>query len=168
MQVKAQEKYGKGADYKEKVKEEGRIDYCEVLVKRQQNSGKAELCKAAGEATASGIHRAEAAASGGKRRQVREPASEGEQTTTVGENKMRGGRRMVEKESRQASRQMAAENGNQRGKAQSTAPARRKGYFYLLLAAWWPTAKGRRWLARKGVERRLEALKESQNCAAKV
>lgn len=36
VRVKAQEKYGKGADYKEKVKEEGRIDkadFCEVLVK---------------------------------------------------------------------------------------------------------------------------------------
>lgn len=55
-----------------------------------------------------------------------------------------------------------------RGKAQKTAPARRKGYFYLLLAAWWPTTKGRRRWARKGVERRLEALEESQNCAAEM
>lgn len=125
------------------VKEEGRIDYCEVLVKRQQNSGKAELCKAAEEATASGIHRAEAAASGGKLRQVREPASEGEQTEIV--------------EKRKESHQMA-ENSNQRGKAQKAAPERRRGRFYLILAAWWPTAKGRRWLARKGVKRRLEAL----------
>ena len=47
---------------------------------------------------------------------------------------------MVEqKKSRQASRQAAAENGNQRGKAQKAAPERRKGYFYLWLAAWWPT-----------------------------
>ena len=68
---------------------------------------------------------------------------------------------MVEKEGRQASRQMAAENGNQRAKAQKATPARRKGYFYLLLAAWWPTVKGCRRLARKGVKRRLEALKES-------
>lgn len=48
MRVKAQEKYSKGADCKEKVKEEGRIDkadFCEVLVKRQQNSGKAEFCE---------------------------------------------------------------------------------------------------------------------------
>ena len=112
MQVKAQEKYGKGAGCKEKVKEEGRIDYCEVLVKRQQNSGKAELCKAAGEATASGIHRAEAAASGGKRRQVREPASKGEQTTTA----MRGGSTMVEK--RKESHQMA-ENSIPRANASS-------------------------------------------------
>ena len=35
---------------------------------------------------------------------------------------------MVEKEGRQASRQ-AAENGNQRGKAQKAAPERRKGYY---------------------------------------
>lgn len=74
---------------------------------------------------------------------------------------------MVEKEGRQASHQMA-ENSIPRGKAQKTASARRKGYFYLLLAAWWPTTKGRRRWARKGVERRLEALEESQNCAAKV
>lgn len=65
---------------------------------------------------------------------------------------------MVEK--RKESHQMA-ENSIPRGKAQSTTPARRKGYFYLLLAAWWPTTKGRKWLARKGVERRLETLKES-------
>lgn len=71
---------------------------------------------------------------------------------------------MVEK--RKESHQMA-ENSIPRGKAQSTTPARRKGYFYLLLAAWWPTVKGRRWLARKGVERRLRAFEESQNCAAK-
>ena len=75
---------------------------------------------------------------------------------------------MAKKEGRQASHQMAAENGNQHGKAQKAAPARRKGYFYLMLAAWWPTAKGCRKWCRKGVEKRLEALEESQNCAAKV
>lgn len=76
---------------------------------------------------------------------------------------------MVEqKKSRQASRQAAAENGNQRGKAQKAAPERRKGTFYLWLAAWWPTTKGRKRWARKGVERRLRAFEESQNCAAKV
>lgn len=150
---KKKEKFGKGAGCKEKVKEEERIDFCEVLVKRWRNSGKAELCKAAAEAAA-----AEAAASGGKLRQVREPASEGEQTTTAGGNKMRGNSTMVEK--RKESHQMA-ENNIPRAKAQKATPARRKGYFYLLLAAWWPTVKGRRWLARKGVKRRLEALKES-------
>lgn len=46
---------------------------------------------------------------------------------------------MVEK--RKENHQMA-ENSILHGKAQSTAPARRKGYFYLLLAAWWPTTKG--------------------------
>lgn len=71
---------------------------------------------------------------------------------------------MVEK--RKESHQMA-ENSIPRAKAQNTTPARRKGYFYLLLAAWWPTVKGCRWLARKGVERRLRAFEESQNCAAK-
>ena len=71
---------------------------------------------------------------------------------------------MVEKEGRQA----AAENSNQRGKAQNTAPERRKGYFYLWLAAWWPTVAGRKRWARKGVERRLEAFEESQKCAAEV
>ena len=49
-----------------------------------------------------------------------------------------------------------------RGKAQKAAPARRKGYFYLLLASWWPTAKGQKWLARKGVRKRLQALEEPQ------
>ena len=75
---------------------------------------------------------------------------------------------MVEKEGRQASRHLAAENSTSRGKAQKAAPARRRGRFYLMLASWWPTTKGRKKLARKGVKRRLEALEESQNCAAKV
>ena len=75
---------------------------------------------------------------------------------------------MVEKESRQASRHQMAENSTPRSKAQKAAPARRKGTFYLMLASWWPTTKGRKRWARKGVERRLEALEESQNCAAKV
>lgn len=76
---------------------------------------------------------------------------------------------MVEqKKSRQASRHLAAENSIPRGKAQKAAPARRRGRFYLMLASWWPTTKGRRRWARKGVERRLEALEESQNCAAEM
>lgn len=76
---------------------------------------------------------------------------------------------MVEqKKSRQASRQAAAENSIPRGKAQKAAPERRKGYFYLWLAAWWPTTRGRKRLTRKGVERRLEAFKESETCAAIV
>ena len=61
---------------------------------------------------------------------------------------------MVEKEGRQ----MAAKNG----KAQKAAPERRKGYFYLWLAAWWPTTKGRKRLTRKGVRKRLQALEEPQ------
>lgn len=61
-----------------------------------------------------------------------------------------------------------AENSIPRGKAQKAAPERRKGTFYLMLASWWPTTKGRRRWARKGVERRLRAFEESQNCAAKV
>ena len=61
-----------------------------------------------------------------------------------------------------------AENSIPRGKAQKAAPARRKGYFYLLLASIWPTVEGRKRWARKGVERRLAAFEESQNCAAKV
>lgn len=62
--VKAQEKFGKGADCKEKVKQKksvgkdenckgwekvqrsfGKEDFYENEVKRQQNSGKAELCE---------------------------------------------------------------------------------------------------------------------------
>lgn len=69
---------------------------------------------------------------------------------------------MVEKEGRQASRQAAAENSIPRGKAQKAAPERRKGTFYLMLASWWPTTKGRKKLTRKGVERRLQALEEPQ------
>lgn len=57
---------------------------------------------------------------------------------------------MVEKEGRQASRQIAPRAAK--------CVERRKGTFYLMLASWWPTTKGcRRW-ARKGVKRRLEAL----------
>ena len=74
---------------------------------------------------------------------------------------------MVEKEGRQTSHQRA-ENSIPRGKAQKAAPERRKGTFYLWLAAWWPTIAGRKRWARKGVERRLRAFEESQNCAAKV
>ena len=70
---------------------------------------------------------------------------------------------MIEKEGRQASHQMA-----ENGKAQKAAPARRKGTLYLMLASWWPTTKGRKRWARKGVERRLRAFEEGQNCAAKV
>ena len=70
---------------------------------------------------------------------------------------------MVEqKKSRQASRQAAAENSVPRGKAQKAAPERRKGYFYLWLAAWWPTVVGRKRLTRKGVRKRLQALEEPQ------
>ena len=53
-------------------------------------------------------------------------------------------------------------DGTPRGKAQKAAPERRKGYFYLWLAAWWPTTKGRKRLARKGVRKRLQALEEPQ------
>lgn len=62
----------------------------------------------------------------------------------------------------QKNRQMAAENSIPRGKAQKAAPERRKGTFYLMLASWWPTTKGRKKLTRKGVERRLQALEEPQ------
>lgn len=65
---------------------------------------------------------------------------------------------MVEKEGRH----LAAENSIPRGKAQKAAPERRKGTFYLWLAAWWPTVKGQKWLARKGVCKRLQALEEPQ------
>lgn len=70
---------------------------------------------------------------------------------------------MVEKEGRQASHQIAS-----RAAKRNTAPERRKGYFYLLLASIWPTTKGRKRLTRKGVERRLRAFEEGQSCAAKV
>lgn len=59
-------------------------------------------------------------------------------------------------ENRKEGHQMA-----ENGKAQKAAPERRKGTFYLLLAAWWPTVKGQKWFARKGVERRLQAFEES-------
>lgn len=64
---------------------------------------------------------------------------------------------MVEKEGRQASHQMAS-----RAAKRNTAPERRKGTFYLWLAAWWPTVKGRKRLTRKGVRKRLQALEEPQ------
>ena len=65
----------KGADCKEKVKEEGRIDYCEVLVKRQQNSGKAELCKAATASVGEQRKRRHRVESGGKSANPRAKAS---------------------------------------------------------------------------------------------
>lgn len=71
---------------------------------------------------------------------------------------------MVEKERRPSGQ---PSDSIPRGKAQKAAPERRKGYFYLWLAAWWPTTRGRKRLTRKGVERRLEAFKESETCAAK-
>lgn len=70
---------------------------------------------------------------------------------------------MVEqKKSRQASRQAAAKNSIPRDNPRKAAPARRKGTFYLWLAVWWPTTKGQKWLARKGVRKRLQALEEPQ------
>ena len=75
---------------------------------------------------------------------------------------------MVEKEGRQASRQAAAKNSNQHDAPRKIPSRLRKGTFYLMLASWWPTTKGRKRWARKGVERRLAAFEESQNCAAKV
>lgn len=64
---------------------------------------------------------------------------------------------MVEKEGRQASHQIAS-----RAAKRNTAPERCKGYFYLWLAAWWPTVAGRKRLTRKGVRKRLQALEEPQ------
>lgn len=71
MRVKAQEKYSKGANCKEKVKRKknaGKEAFCKVLVKRRRNSGKAEFCEGdvkparkAGKAAAGGIGRAVAA-----------------------------------------------------------------------------------------------------------
>ena len=90
----------------------------------------------------------------------RQEMPEGKTTTADGNRRQK---KMVEEEGRQM-----AENSIPRGKAQKAAPERRKGTFYLLLAAWWPTVKGQKWFARKGVERRLQAFEESQNCAANV
>lgn len=92
MRVKAQEKYGEGADCKEKVKQKksagkdenckicvkrqrsfGKEDFYKNEVKRQENSGKTELCKdgvkqqqEAGKATADGIRREAAASARGE------------------------------------------------------------------------------------------------------
>ena len=180
---KKRKKFGKSAKCKEKVKEERRIgkaDFCKICVKRQrsfgkedfyenevkrqQNSGKAELCE-------DGVKRQQEAgkvASGGKLRQKRANPTGNRQSSPQGTRQvvperkmtttMRGGRGMVEKR----------RESIPRGKAQKAAPERRRGYFYLWLAAWWPTTKGRKRWARKGVERRLRAFEESQSCAAKV
>lgn len=46
MRIKAQEKYGKGADCKEKVKEEGsagKDENCKICVKRQRSFGKEDF-----------------------------------------------------------------------------------------------------------------------------
>ena len=64
-------------------------------------------------------------------------------------------------ENRKEGHQMA-ENSIPRGKAQDTTSTRRKGTFYLWLASIWPTTKGQKWLTRKGVHKRLQALEEPQ------
>lgn len=65
---------------------------------------------------------------------------------------------MVEKERRPSGQ---PSDSIPRGKAQKAAPERRKGYFYLWLAAWWPTTRGaqkahqkRRRKAFRGVQRK--------------
>lgn len=162
--VKQKKSAGKEKNCKICVKRQrsfGKEDFYENEVKRQQNSGKAELCKdgvkrqqEVGKVVASGIGREAAASARGE--------EAGDNTRQVVDGNRRQ-KKMVEEEGRQM-----AENSIPRGKAQKAAPARRKGTFYLWLAAWWPTVAGRKRWARKGVERRLEALEESQNCAAKV
>ena len=110
MRVKAQEKFGKGAKCKEKVKQKksagnckiyvkrqrslGKEDFYENEVKRQQNSGKAELCE-------DGVKRQQVA-SGGKLRQTstrqvasegkRQEAPEGKTTIADGNRRQKNGR----------------------------------------------------------------------------
>lgn len=84
MRVKAQEKYSKGANCKEKVKRKknaGKEAFCKVLVKRRENSGKGDFCedgvkpaRKAGKAAAGGI-KWEATAAGGSSRQTGEQKS---------------------------------------------------------------------------------------------
>lgn len=86
MRVKARQNSGKGADCKEKVKEEGsagKEENCKICVKRRRNSGKAELCEdgvkrqqEAGKVAADGI-RWEATAEAGE--PDRQPVSACEQ-----------------------------------------------------------------------------------------
>ena len=189
VRVKAQEKFGKGAKCKEKVKQKksagkeenckicvkrqrsfGKEDFYENEVKRQQNSGKAKFCKdgvkqqqEASKVAADGIRweaTAEAGDNNPRAHASRQPVSACEQPQgtrqVVPERKMtttmRGGRGMVEKR----------RESIPRGKAQKAAPERRRGYFYLWLAAWWPTVAGRKRLTRKGVRKRLQALEEPQ------
>lgn len=56
----------------------------------------------------------------------------------------------------------------QKKPVQEAAPERRKGRFYLILAIWWSTIKGQKWLARKGIERRLRAFIAPQKCKGKT
>lgn len=179
--VKQKKSAGKEENCKICVKRQrsfGKEDFYENEVKRQQNSGKAKLGKAAAKCGAMAKnHKGRTTCNASECEQLRQ-APEGKKRATilasvceqvVPEGKttiaMRGGSTMVEQKK---NRQMAAENSIPRGKAQKAASERRKGYFYLWLAVWWPTTKGcRRW-ARKGVERRLRAFEESQNCAVKV
>lgn len=112
MRVKAQEKFGKGADCKEKVKEEGsagkeenckicvkrqrsfgKEDFYENEVKRQQNSGKAKLCEdgvkrqqEAGKVAADGIRR-EATAEAGGNPQREQPQGTRQVVPTADENR---------------------------------------------------------------------------------
>ena len=178
MRVKQKKSAGKEKNCKIYVKRQrsfGKEDFYENEVKRRRNSGKAKFGKdsvkrreKSGKDSVKRQQEAGKTAAGGRingraeissTRQVasegkRQEAPEGKTTTADGI----GGRGMTEKEGRQ----VAAENSIPRGKAQKAAPARRKGTFYLLLAAWWPTVKGQKWFARKGVHKRLQALEEPQ------
>ena len=180
---KKREKFGKGAKCKEKVKQKKSAGNCKICVKRQRSFGKEDFYENEvkrrgksgkakfGKDSVKRQQEVGKTAAGGRingRAEIsstRQVASEGvrqeepeRKTTTTDGNKMRGGRGMVEKEGRQASRYLAAENG----KAQKAASERRKGTFYLMLASWWPTVAGRKRWARKGVERRLRAFEEPQ------
>ena len=153
----------------------GKENYYENGVKRQEKSGKAELCE-------DGVKRQQEAgktAAGGRMEKLRQAArqeavkaSECEKLATGSIRQgaldrqpasAEGDSKMVEqKEGRQASRQAAAKNSNQHDAPRKIPSRLRKGTFYLWLASIWPTTKGQKWLARKGVRKRLQALEEPQ------
>lgn len=100
MRVKAQEKYGKGANCKEKVKQKksaGKEENCKICVKRREKSGKDSVKRQqeAGKTAAGGringraeISSTRQVASEGKRQE----APEGKTTTADGNRRQRDDR----------------------------------------------------------------------------
>ena len=97
VQVKAQEKYGKGADCKEKVKQKKSAGNCKIYVKRQRSFGKEDFYEnevKRREKSGKDSVKRQQVASGGKLRQTstRQVVPEGKTTTADGNRRQKNGR----------------------------------------------------------------------------